>query len=299
MADNVTADAGSGGAVFRTDDDGTAHWPYTKMAWGADNTQTIVTTSAGIPVQLYDGAGNALAHLEDAAHTTGDAGVQVLAVRNDTLAALAGTDGDYAPIQVNASGAVYTVVTGTATVDNGGTFAVQVDGDALTALQLIDNVVYTHDAAGGTAVGNMAMAQRDDEVGSTATTSADGDAAALTVNKFSQLKTTEIADQTSEIKYAAIDAATSGNNTLVAAAGAGVKIRVLSVFAVAAGDVLARFEDGAGGTALTGQMDLTTNSGFVLPYNPGGWFETSDNTLLNLELDGAISVDGCLSYVEV
>ena len=35
---------------------------------------------------------------------------------------------------------------GALTVDNGGTFAVQVDGDALTALQLIDDVVYVDDA---------------------------------------------------------------------------------------------------------------------------------------------------------
>jgi len=46
--------------------------------------------------------------LEDAVHASGDTGVMSLAVRNDTLAALAGTDGDYGPLQVNAAGAVYT-----------------------------------------------------------------------------------------------------------------------------------------------------------------------------------------------
>jgi len=45
---------------------------------------------------------------EDTAHTTGDYGTQVLAVRNDTLATLAGTDGDYAPLQVTSGGALYT-----------------------------------------------------------------------------------------------------------------------------------------------------------------------------------------------
>lgn len=38
---------------------------------------------------------------------------------------------------------------GALTVDNGGTFAVQVDGNALTALQLIDNIVNTEDNASG------------------------------------------------------------------------------------------------------------------------------------------------------
>lgn len=109
----------------------------------------------------------------------------------------------------------------------------------------------------------------------------------------------------SESKSAIIDAASSGDNTLVAAAGVdpdslvGLKIRVTSLFLIAAGAVNVRFESGASGTALTGQMNLTTNSGIVLPYNPDGWFETSANELLNLELSDAVSVDGALKYVEV
>lgn len=90
---------------------------------------------------------------EDAQHSSGAAGVMPLAVRNDTLAALAGTDGDYAPLQVNASGALFIqegaaldVSAATVTVDNGGTFATQVDGDALTALQKIDDAIHVDDA---------------------------------------------------------------------------------------------------------------------------------------------------------
>ena len=52
MADNVTLDPGVGGAVIRTDDDGTAQWPYTKLAFGPDNTQTIVSTSNPLPVDI-------------------------------------------------------------------------------------------------------------------------------------------------------------------------------------------------------------------------------------------------------
>ena len=54
--------------------------------------------------------GTAAANLgkaEDTAHNSGDVGVMSLAVRNDTLAALGGSDGDYTPLQVNADGAVY------------------------------------------------------------------------------------------------------------------------------------------------------------------------------------------------
>lgn len=99
-------------------------------------------------------------------------------------------------------------------------------------------------------------------------------------------------------KFAVIDNATSGDNTLVAAV-ASKKVRVLAAFLVAAAAVNVRFESGAGGTALTGQMNVGANGGFVLPFNPVGWFETASNTLLNMELSGATSCDGCLVYVEV
>jgi len=102
----------------------------------------------------------------------------------------------------------------------------------------------------------------------------------------------------SDIKYAKIDHATSGDNTVVSAV-TGKKIRVIALFLVSAGTVNVRFESAAGGTALTGQMNLIANTGFVLPFNPAGWFETVASELLNLELSGAISVDGSLTYVEV
>ena len=100
-------------------------------------------------------------------------------------------------------------------------------------------------------------------------------------------------------KFAVIDAATSGDNTLVAAV-TGKKLRVLSLFLVSAGAVNVRFESGASGTALTGQMNLSgAGEGFALPFNPVGWFETASAALLNAELSAAISVDGALTYVEV
>jgi len=50
MTDNVTANTSdSGGATFATDDATGVHWPYTKMAFGADNTQTIVGSISSNP----------------------------------------------------------------------------------------------------------------------------------------------------------------------------------------------------------------------------------------------------------
>lgn len=53
------------------------------------------------------GSSGSTQYSEDAAHSTGDTGTMGLFVRNDALGALVDTDGDYAPGQVNASGALY------------------------------------------------------------------------------------------------------------------------------------------------------------------------------------------------
>lgn len=99
-------------------------------------------------------------------------------------------------------------------------------------------------------------------------------------------------------KFAAISAATSGNNTLVAAV-TGKRIRVLAMALVANGSVNVKAQSGAGGTDLTGLFYLVANGGFVLPYNKLGWFQTAAAALLNLNLSAAIAVGGCLVYVEV
>ena len=102
----------------------------------------------------------------------------------------------------------------------------------------------------------------------------------------------------SAVSRAAISAAGSGDNTLVAAA-AGKKIKVLGLFMVAAGDVDVRLESGAGGAALTGVISLPADgNGFVLDIAPAGyhWMETAASALLNLELSDAVQVSGAIVY---
>lgn len=102
-------------------------------------------------------------------------------------------------------------------------------------------------------------------------------------------------DDCSGPQYVVIDEASSGDNTLVAAV-TGKKIRVLGYVLVGAGNVTARFESGAGGTALTGQMTLSSSSRVASACIAGGCFETAKGALLNLELSAAVSVDGHLTY---
>lgn len=103
---------------------------------------------------------------------------------------------------------------------------------------------------------------------------------------------------TQVVKRAVIDNATLGDNTIVSAV-AGKKIRVLNVVLVSAGAMTVRFESGASGTALTGQMTVATGTGFAPGFDPTGHFETAAGELLNLELSAGTSADGWLNYVLV
>lgn len=79
------------------------------------HTQDSVKIGDGTDFLLISGSGEAmviesnltaLKKLEDAAHSSGDAGIQMLAVRSDAGGSLSGTDGDYSPLQVDSSGAL-------------------------------------------------------------------------------------------------------------------------------------------------------------------------------------------------
>jgi hypothetical protein len=101
-----------------------------------------------------------------------------------------------------------------------------------------------------------------------------------------------------EPQFVPISAAASGANTLVAAQGAGVKIRVLGIALVAASAVTATLQSGAGGTNLTGAMSLggASTKFFTIEEARLGILETAANALLNLNLSGAVQVSGWLVW---
>ena len=100
------------------------------------------------------------------------------------------------------------------------------------------------------------------------------------------------------IHNAVIDHATTGDNEIVAAVS-GKSIRVLDYAYVCAGAVTVRFEAGASGTALTGQMSYGANGGINKGYNPNGHFTLPVGIALNMELGGNVSVDGHLQYAVI
>lgn len=94
------------------------------------NAQILNVDSDGhLQVDIVGGSEAVSQFTEDSAHSSGDEGTMTLAVRNDTLAALAGSDGDYAPHQVNANGALYVDVTDSEPLDvSAATVTVTDDG---------------------------------------------------------------------------------------------------------------------------------------------------------------------------
>jgi len=101
------------------------------------------------------------------------------------------------------------------------------------------------------------------------------------------------------INHDIISASSSGDNTIIVAAGASTKIRIVSILYFADADVAIRLEDGAGGTALTGVMSTAGNSGIAINNDQGVFGDGSDNTLFNMELGAAIQVSGKISWIEI
>jgi hypothetical protein len=101
-----------------------------------------------------------------------------------------------------------------------------------------------------------------------------------------------------EVKRAVISASASGSNQIVAAVS-GKKIVVLGYTIVAAGAVTAQWKSGS--TNISGAMSLAANGGAAVPTvdNEIGCMETAADAALNLNLGGAVSVAGHLTYIEV
>lgn len=184
--DTVTADLGTGGAVFRTDKDGSNyHYPFSKIVFGAAGTYTLVSTSNGFPV-AQQGTWTVALATDVAVAEAGALGKGVLVQGDD------GTDRHN--LQTDASGylktSIQAIVPGTAATALGkaedaahtsgdvGVMMLSVRQDAaaalggtdadyqplvtdangrlhvldansanaLTALQLLDNAVYVDDA---------------------------------------------------------------------------------------------------------------------------------------------------------
>lgn len=98
MADNLTTNPGTGGAVIATDEIAGVHYPISKLAFGDLDAATLVSSANPLPV------GGAFVKAEDAPSASGDFGIVLLAQRRDTDATAVDTDGDYATLKTDEAG---------------------------------------------------------------------------------------------------------------------------------------------------------------------------------------------------
>jgi hypothetical protein len=102
------------------------------------------------------------------------------------------------------------------------------------------------------------------------------------------------------MKYAAISASSSGDNTIVAALD-GQKIVLLNYTLIAAGNVGVTWKSGAS-TSLSGAMAMAANGGAapsagpLTPAGVVGLLETAPGEALVLGLSAAVAVGGHITY---
>lgn len=102
------------------------------------------------------------------------------------------------------------------------------------------------------------------------------------------------------VQYLSGDFGTSGSaNQLIAPQGATNRIRVLSAHVMAPAPVMVRWlSTGSAGTItnISGLMPISVTEGFILPYNPHGWFQTRVNEGLNVSLTAGVSCGIVLTW---
>lgn len=96
--------------------------------------------------------------------------------------------------------------------------------------------------------------------------------------------------------FAPIDVSASGT---VVTAVANKIIRVIALQLIASNTVNVKWQTSTGSVDITGFAYLVANSGYVLPFNPAGWFETVVGDALDINLSVGVAVGGSMTYVEL
>lgn len=178
-----------------------------------------------------------------------------------------------------------------------------------TATELLDNTVvvlgtatYTETSTSGNVVG----AVRNDDLATLANT--DNEIAPLQVDSQGALYVNQ--GQAEGLQASGVAAGgTPGADVMIAAVGSRyLKITALSLFATSTTTNTIYVDnvdnmllgDASNGIALSLDADGDTVAGFILPYNPAGWFKTDAvNEAVTLNTSSAQDIIWCISYEEV
>lgn len=225
---HTTGDLGLQMLAVRADSNGTlvsADGDYAPLQVDADG---FLKVAGKITVEAGDAE-----YLEDSAHTSGDAGIQILAVRQDTLAASTSTDGDYSSLKVDADGELYVAdVTVRNTLSSIDSTLSSIDTSTSSIDTEIQSLTHAEDSAHISGnVGMMPLAVRADADGTLADT--DGDYAPIQVATSGKVKVESEAKPIGDESYAPADAFTAGADGLIAVTDTFTDV---STQAVAAGE---------------------------------------------------------------
>jgi hypothetical protein len=174
----------AGGAVILV----RADTPSATVSDDGDNIALRGNDFGAAYVQVLDSAGAELPgveqYTEDDAAPANPIGDALALVRDDALSGQTTTDGDIVCARGTDKGEVYVKHVDSIPVTNAGTFATQIDGAALTALQLIDNPVVADDAAFTPGTTSVMMAGFEaDETATDSVNEGDGGAARMTLDR--------------------------------------------------------------------------------------------------------------------
>lgn len=239
-----------------------------------DNSGSLTVDNGGTFVVQENGAAlTALQLIDDTVKTLGtdtyteatSKGLVVGAVRRDADTTLADTTNEFAPLQVDANGRLKVEVFDggdSHTVDNGGTFAVQESGGALTALQIMDdwdNAASDGASVSGDVAHDTADAGEPVKIGAFAETApsgrtpvADGDRTNLIAGADGVLIVRPYCGL--EDIVSGVDTDTAGDSSsVISAPGAGIRLYITSVIVKnshASTDAYVDIRDGTAGSVL-------------------------------------------------
>lgn len=267
--EGVVADPGAGGTEFGGDNvaggSGTVFVPYTKLMSGADTSIELIGGDAanGLDVDVTRVSGTVavsnagLTELAAAINASSQMDVNIaasvsLAVTNAGITTIAGAVAG-AEMQVDVI-TMPTVTVNAHAVTNAGTFATQVDGAALTALQLIDNPVLVDDAAFTPATSSVMMAGFEADEGSTDSVD-EGDAGAARMTLDRKQITTPQPHTSGGLSIARdIDL---DNGTLTVVKNSAGQLYGMTIGNLGTVSVFVKFYDAVSGTLGTGTPVLT------------------------------------------
>ncbi len=228
--------------------------------------KVLNTSNDSIKVDIVAGA----EYAEDAAHTSADTGQFILGVRNDTLAALGGTDGDYVAFQMNADGALYVDVA------NGGVLESAVDG-LETKLDTLETTLTAIETDAAAVEVLLTAANVDHAANEALLTTIDADTGAIKT----AVETIDNAISGTEMQVDVVASLPAGSNAIgKLSANSGVDIGDVDVTSLPAStNTIEVVGDAAEDAAVAGN-----------PLLSGGRYDNSERTLDNGDV-GALALD--------